>query len=62
MAQLAEELHALAAGTLPPVESVAAELAALPVVSGADGVMVPFRPPPGTPTGKTRWRAIKVAI
>lgn len=62
MAQLADELAALAAGTLPPAESLAAELAALPLVIGADGVMVPFRPQPGTPTGKTRWREIKVAI
>ena len=39
-----------------------AELAALPLVIGADGVRVPFRPQPGTPQGKTRWREIKVAI
>lgn len=62
MAQLAAELQALAAGTLPPAESLAAERAALPLVIGADGVMAPFRPHPGTPTGKTRWREIKVAI
>ena len=62
MAQLAEERQELAAGTLPPAESLAAERAALPLVMGADGVMVPFRPHPGTPTGKTRWREIKVAI
>ncbi len=29
---------------------------------GVDGVMVPFRPHPGTPKGDTRWREIKVAI
>ena len=62
MAQLADELQELAAGTLPPAESLAAELATLPLVIGADGVMVPFRPHPGTPKGKTRWREIKVAI
>lgn len=62
LAQLAEELHEVAAGTLPPAESLAAELEALPLVIGADGVMVPFRPHPGTPKGKTRWREIKVAI
>ena len=62
MAQLADELKALAAGTLPRAESVAAELVALPLVIGADGVMVPFRPQPGTPKGTTRWREIKVAI
>jgi len=31
-------------------------------VIGADGVMVPLRPQPGTPSGKTRWREVKVAI
>lgn len=62
MAQLADELETLAAGTLPPAELLTAELAALPLVMGADGVMVPFRSQPGTPKGKTRWREIKVAI
>ena len=62
MAQLADEVAGLAAGALPPAESVAAELEARPLVMGADGVMVPFRPHLGTPKGKTRWREIKVAI
>jgi len=62
MAPLADELEGLAAGTLPMAEPLAAELEALPLVIGADGVMVPFRPHPGTATGKTRWREIKVAI
>ena len=43
MAQLADELERLAAGTLPPAEPLAPGLAALPLVMGADGVMVPFR-------------------
>jgi len=29
---------------------------------GADGVMVPFRPTPGTPKGRTVWRKIKVGV
>jgi hypothetical protein len=29
---------------------------------GAEGVMVPVRPHPGTPKGNTRWREIKGAI
>jgi hypothetical protein len=62
MAQVADELAGLAAGTLPLAEPLAAELAALPLIIGADGVMVPFRPLPGTPPGKTRWREVKVAI
>jgi hypothetical protein len=44
--QLEGELRALAAGELPAVEPLAAELEALPLVTGADGVMVPFRPYP----------------
>jgi hypothetical protein len=34
----------------------------LPLVMGGDGVMVPFRPQPGTPKGKTVWREVKVGI
>ncbi len=62
MVQLEEELQALAAGVLPEAEALAAELAGLPLVVGADGVMVPFRPQPGTAKGRTCWREIKVAI
>lgn len=62
MVQLEEELQALAAGVLPAIEPLAAEWEALPVVVGADGVMVAFRPHPGTAKGKTCWREIKVAI
>ncbi len=62
MVQLEEELQALAAGGLPAAEPLATELQALPLVVGADGVMVPFRPTPGTAKGKTCWREIKVAI
>ena len=62
MVQLEGELQAGAVGELPAVEPLAAELEALPLVIGADGVMVPFRPHPRTAKGKTRWREIKVAI
>ena len=62
MVQLEGELRALAAGELPAVEPLTAELEALPLVIGADGVRVPFRPHPRTAKGKTRWREIKVAI
>jgi len=60
-----ELLRALAAGELPAVEPLAAEPEALPLVLGADGVMVPFRPYPRTvkgEPGKTRWREIQVTI
>lgn len=61
MGQLEGELGALAAGELPAVEPREAELEALPLVIGADGVMVPFRPHSRTAKGKpgggrSRWR------
>src|SRR2546429_7260356 len=62
MVQLEGELGALAAGELPAVEPLAAALEALPLVIGADGVMVPVRPHPRTRNGKTRGRGIKGAI
>ena len=39
-----------------------AAIAQLPLLIGADGVMVPFRPKAGTPKGATRWREVKVAL
>jgi hypothetical protein len=62
MGQLESELQALENGQSPTVESLPVELAALPIIVGADGVMVPFRPSAGTPKGKTQWREVKVAI
>jgi hypothetical protein len=62
MRELESELQALAKGQLPGAESLAEGLEKLPVVIGADGVMVPFRPLAGTPKGKTQWREVKVAI
>jgi len=62
MALLQEELAAVAKGDALPQEPLAAELAALPLAVGADGVMVPFRPTGGAPTGKIRWREIKVGV
>src|SRR4029453_13883829 len=55
-------LHALAQGALPGPEALAADLAAAPLVLGADGVMVPFRPTGGQPTGKTQWHEVKVGV
>jgi len=60
MEHLQTHLDARARGHRPTPEPLAAEQAALPLALGADGVMVPFRPEAGAPTGKTRWRAIKV--
>jgi hypothetical protein len=62
MAHLQEELHTVAQGHTPTPEPFGAEIAALPLALGADGVMVPFRPEAGTSQGKTRWREIKVGV
>jgi hypothetical protein len=59
---LQEELDAVARGHLSGPEPLEADLAALPLALGADGVMVPFRPEAGRPGGKTRWREIKVGV
>jgi hypothetical protein len=62
MAHLQEELDAVAGGQALTPEPLPAEQAALPLVRGADGVMVPFRPAAGTPRGKRRWREVKVGV
>ena len=62
MQSLAAELAALAAGELPEVEAMSAEIAGQTLLMGADGVMAPFRPQAGTAKGKTKWREVKVAI
>jgi hypothetical protein len=62
MALLQEDLDAVSRGDGPPPEMLSAELTALPLALGADGVMVPFRPTGGAPTGKIRWREIKVGV
>ena len=62
MEHLARDLQSLADGQSPDAEPLDAATAALPLVTGADGVMVPFRPTPGSPKGHTRWQEVKVAI
>jgi hypothetical protein len=61
-ARLERQLKALLAGELPVVEEIGAEEAELPLLIGADGVMVPFRPDGGQPKGRTVWREVKVGI
>jgi len=39
-----------------------AEVECLPLMIGADGVLVPFRPMAGTPKGKTGWQECKVGV
>jgi len=62
IAQLQAQLKALAQDSLPAEEMRAAEIEALPLLIGADGVLVPFRPDGGKSKGKTVWREVKVGI
>ena len=62
MTALFTQLDALTHDKPPAVESMDAAIAQLPLLIGADGVMVPFRPKAGTPKGATRWREVKVAL
>jgi hypothetical protein len=62
MAQLHEQLQAVAQGHLPTEEPLPAQLEAAPLLMGADGVMVPFRPEGGHPRGKTAWHEVKVGV
>ncbi len=57
---LDEQLAELAAGQLPQMEWLDEAISALPLLIGADGVMVPFRPEGGK--GPTVWREVKVAV
>jgi len=64
--QAMEHLHGALAtitrGAEPTPEPLPAEVAALPLALGADGVMVLFRPDAGAPRGKIRWREVKVGF
>jgi hypothetical protein len=60
MALLQDDLAAVDKGHAPPPEPLTEAQAALPLVLGADGVMVPCRPDAGAPRGKLRWREVKV--
>lgn len=60
--EMEAQLQAQTQGESITPEPLSELLNSLPLVIGADGVMVPFRPVAGTPKGKTQWREIKVAI
>jgi len=60
MDYLNRQLEELAAGQFPQMESLDEASCALPLLMGADGVMVPFRSESGK--GCTVWREIKVAV
>jgi hypothetical protein len=62
MARLDQQLAVLAGGELPEAEPIEAQVASLPLLIGADGVMAPFRPDGGQPKGRTVWREVKVGI
>jgi len=59
---LQADLDTVATGDVLPPEPLTAEVTALPLALGADGVMVPFRPKAGAPQGKIRWREITVGV
>ncbi len=61
MNRLKRQLEALENGRMPD-EDVEAAVASLPLLVGADGVMVPFRPDGGKPNGRIVWREVKVAV
>ena len=61
-ARIKRQLKAFLAGYLPEEEKIEAGVAELPLLVGADGVMVPFRPNGGQPDGRIVWREIKVGI
>ena len=60
MDRLDSQLDDLALGHLPQPESLEEAISILPLLMGADGVMVPFRPESGK--GSTVWREVKVAV
>jgi len=60
MDRLNDQLAELAAGQLPQAEPLEEAISMLPLLIGADGVKVPFRPEGGK--GPTVWREVKVAV
>ena len=60
--RLDEQLEQYLQGESMPTESLDEVTAALRLAIAADGVMVPFRPQPKTPKGKTQWREVKVGL
>jgi hypothetical protein len=61
-AALANQLEAQTQGQPICPDPLMPTLQNLPLAIAADGVMVPFRPQPNTPKGKTQWREVKVGI
>jgi hypothetical protein len=62
MTQEQAQLRAWDAGDQPPAEGIDAQTAALPLLIGADGVTVPFRPHAQSAKGRIVYQEIKVAL
>ena len=62
MDTLNDQLDSLTQGKTIDVESIDPATEKLPLLIGADGVMVPFRREKRSPKGATRWREVKVAL
>lgn len=62
MNQVQVEVNDWQQGSKPFVEGMDEEIAALPLLIGADGVTVPFRPHPKSSKGKIVYQEIKVAL
>ncbi len=62
MEELGQELKQLQEGKEPSPEELSEKVSRMKLLIGGDGVMVPFRPTPETPAGKTQWQEIKVGI
>ena len=62
MAKLLAQLDSLTQAKAVAVESIDKAIEQLPLLIGADGVMVPFRREKRSSKGATRWREVKVAI
>ena len=62
MDRLEQEITAYHEKTEVIPEMLDDSLSLLRLAVSADGVMVPFRPNPGTAKGKTRWREVKVGL
>jgi hypothetical protein len=61
-ARIEREVKALLVGEAPAEAALEAGEAEWPLLVGADGVMVPFRPQGGQPKGRAVWREVKVGI
>lgn len=62
MAPLQAQGQAVATGAVPLEEPLAPELEAAPWLSGAEGVMGPFRPAGGDPRGTTAWPEVQGGV